>query len=40
MTSEKKHIFIYMDLCSKAMSLLFNMLCRFVIAFLKGESVF
>ena len=30
----KNHSFDYMDLCGKAMSLLFNILSRFVIAFL------
>ena len=30
----KNHSFDYMDLCCKVMSLLFNMLSRFVIAFL------
>ena len=33
-TTGKKHSFDYMDLCHKLMSLLFNMLSRFVIAFL------
>ena len=36
----KNHSFDYMDLCGKVMSLLFNMLSRFVIAFFQGASVF
>ena len=34
MTTGKKHSFDYMNLVSKVVSLLFNMLARFVIAFL------
>ena len=34
MTIEKNHSFDYMDFVSKGMSLLFNMLSRFIIAFL------
>ena len=33
-TTEKKHSFDYTDICHKVVSLLFNMLSRFVIAFL------
>jgi len=32
-TTGEKHNFDYMDLCGKLMSLLFNMVSRFVIAF-------
>ena len=37
---QKNHSFDYTDLCCKVMSLLFNMLSRFVIAFFQGASVF
>ena len=41
MTTEKNHSFDYMDLCWQSMSLLFNMLSRFVIAFLlRSKSLY
>ena len=39
MNTRKKHSFDYTDFCGKMMSLLFNLLSRFAIAFLHGASL-